>query len=197
MRSTIFQASFAEKWDHPPEAVSLIGSTESRSLCFEISTNFSLIEGCSATDSKWDKNSKGSKVEGDNFNSIDTALATRNAPSIAFGLTCVLLIASVTAALNSTSVAFLNAIPIGQILIVPPFAYEPSLNTIEPIKLPMKLGLYRISGSNPVSGCIRPVTGYPAGTEYEQKSGRITVPIVFLYELENNYEKVKTQALFN
>ena len=62
------------------------------------------------------------------------------------------------------------------------------------------LGLYRISGSNPVSGQlpdIRPVTGYPAGTGYEQKSGRITVPIVFLYELKNNYEKVKTQALFN
>ena len=61
----------------------------------------------------------------------------------------------------------------------------------------IKVGLYRISGSNPVSGCIRPVTGYPAGTGYEQKSGRITVPIVFLYELKNNYEKVKTQALFN
>ena len=60
-----------------------------------------------------------------------------------------------------------------------------------------KLGLYRITGSNPVSGCIRPVTGYPAGTGYEQKSGRITVPIIFLYELKNNYEKVKTQALFN
>ena len=68
---------------------------------------------------------------------------------------------------------------------------------LEHVEKLLIIGLYRISVSNPVSGCIRPVTGYPAGTGYEQKSGRITVPIVFLYELKNNYDKVKTQALFD
>ena len=57
-----------------------------------------------------------------------------------------------------------------------------------------KLGVYRISGSNPVSGYIRPFTGYPAGTGYEPLSGRIVVPIVIVYELNINYKKDRNRS---